>query len=366
MDLTAEKLENLEPKYSQECYTVRVGSHRILTIATLCHDTATKWIKEVEKFYRNKPGPFLVGLSTSTDTEKTKYYGCKSTDPKKIPYDLIQLCIGSNCLIYQLPNSDNYYAPIAFESFFANPNVIAVGVDMASVAKKLYWNHDIQVLNKMDVNELAVKAVKGAGGKKEYPGLERCRLDLAVEAVCGRDVYVVRPGKEVKWYVEKDDPRLFWKRTEELTIEKVKYATLDAYFSYRVGVEALALLKIRGSVSAPAGSSSSKKKKMKMNDKKKKIVNLIPKSAAAAEKQQCMVNGDDDYFFVVFPNENTSIPQFVRVFRTPCSCWQGEGVLQWGPRRVCEKPNLQWGPVLALCSVHSAHTFSAGSSEGGF
>ncbi|KAH7853387.1 hypothetical protein Vadar_001821 [Vaccinium darrowii] len=269
MELTAEKLEN---NAGHESYRVHVGSHRILSITTRCHDTATKWIKEVQKCHRNKPGPLLVGLSASVESGS---YGRRAsnstTDPKKLPYDFLQLSIGSHCLIYHLPDPYNNKALKTFKSFFADDNVIAVGVDMTSVTNKLEQIHEIKVSNPMDLNEMAVQALKitSTTGGKEYHGLARCSLDRLAEVVCGSDVYVIRPESELEWYVNKELD-IFSGRSPEITDEKVMFSTLDAYFCYLIGLELLR--KIGSSVSSSSASSSSSKKKKskkKMNKNKK-------------------------------------------------------------------------------------------------
>lgn len=266
MDLTAVKLKNEDINYSHEDYTVHVGTHRILTVTTRCYYTATKWITEVQKFYRNKSGPLLVGLHPSTNTLNPTYYRENTTtNPKKIPYDLLTLCIGSNCLLYHLPNPYDYNTPNAFLDFFANPNVIVVGVNMSSFAKKLDEIHEIKITHKMDLNEMAERVM--VGGKKEYPGLGGCSLDRLAEVVCGGDVWVDRPEGEVEWYVD-DGRRWFYCGGDgaELTCEKVKYATLDAYFCYMVGDELLR--KMRESASSASSSSKKEKKKNKKKSEK--------------------------------------------------------------------------------------------------
>lgn len=137
-DVTAAKRDNLDPTYTKtrfkyHSYTVFIGPTNIATIVTIGHDTAAKWLKQIEKIYRKKTGPVIVGLSTSTHGGAAHSSDGKiCTDPKKIPYDLLQIAVGCQCLIYVLKGETK-----PFRSFFKNPNVIAVGVDIASVAKKL-------------------------------------------------------------------------------------------------------------------------------------------------------------------------------------------------------------------------------------
>ncbi|KAI8532861.1 hypothetical protein RHMOL_Rhmol11G0247600 [Rhododendron molle] len=100
--------------------------------------------------YRTETGPVIGGLSTSTHGGAARSSNGKiCTDPKKIPYDLLQIAVGCQCLIYELRGETK-----PFRSFFKNPNLIAVGVDIASVAKKLDEFHNIQISNMLDLADL--------------------------------------------------------------------------------------------------------------------------------------------------------------------------------------------------------------------
>jgi len=101
---------------------------------------------------------------------------------------------------------------------------------MRSVTKKLEVEAGIKfgrVADLMEIGEerMGVKIMRFCRG-----------LDELAKAVLGSEVRLVRPDeKQIEWFTERSS--CWW--YEELTDEKVKYATVDAYLSYMTGYQLL-------------------------------------------------------------------------------------------------------------------------------
>ncbi|XWS36060.1 hypothetical protein CRYUN_Cryun20dG0050900 [Craigia yunnanensis] len=254
MEISVEKIEGIKDSdYFYEAYNIQVENHRILTIVTYCEVTVTKWIKDAKKSYNSKSlsKTVIVGLSVEREYDEYSRYGLRDT-----PFQLLHLCIGSHCLLYHLANPYDYdYFPNKFlNSFLSDPKVVVVGMGIKEKASKLEREFGVKLKNAVDLNELAVK-----GMKRDELDLGRYDLDRLAKAVLGKHVDVVRPEKNVEWFV-------MGKRyccCDELTKEKVLFTTVDAYLCFWIGSELFDM--ILGIDSSAAGSSKkSKKKKEKM------------------------------------------------------------------------------------------------------
>ncbi|THG06917.1 uncharacterized protein LOC114286796 [Camellia sinensis] len=260
MEVTVTKCEeqdcDCDLHYYYDAYTVFVGEHRILTISTANYITTTRWIKEVQKTYRHKHGPLIVGVCVDRQSLNFTSNGLEDS-----PYDLLQLCIGSHCLIYRFSDPYCYRIPKSLQEFFDDRRVIAVGMDMVSVAKKLERNHEIKVANPMDLNSMAVK-----GLRRDDLDLLHYGLNRLARVVLGKHVYVFRPCRyKVEWFQKYDGGNYNW-YNPHLSHEKVKFATSEPYLCYLIGSKLLGMM----NCSSSASSSSSKKKTKKKNSKKKK------------------------------------------------------------------------------------------------
>ncbi|CAK9152852.1 unnamed protein product [Ilex paraguariensis] len=247
MEMSVEKHEEYDYHYKYDYhyrydgYTVYVGDHRILTIYTESYDTATKWLKEVRKIHcNNKHNTLLVGVYVDRQFLSYERHGLKDS-----PYDLISLCIGSHCLIYRLLHPEHYRTPRILETFFTDPAVIAVGMNMVSVAKKLMWDHGIKFVNPVDLNTMAMK-----GMKRDDLDIGRYDLDRLAKVVLGKRWDIVRPKQPVEWY----------ERDEMLTVEKVMFVTVDTYFYYRIGSELLDMMNCLHPLPSSLKTKKNKKK----------------------------------------------------------------------------------------------------------
>ncbi|KAA8549038.1 hypothetical protein F0562_000722 [Nyssa sinensis] len=138
--------------------------------------------------------------------------------------------------------------------------VIAVGMDMFNVAKKLDRDYQIKIRNPIDLNCMAVK-----GLRRDDLDLGRYDLDRLATTVLGKHVDVIRPENKVEWY-----DRRFFRYDRLLTLEKVKYATVDPYLCFLIGSELLDVIGPERLHLIDASASVEKKKKKKQKTKKKK------------------------------------------------------------------------------------------------
>ncbi|XP_070013794.1 uncharacterized protein [Nicotiana sylvestris] len=223
-------------EWDYDPYTVYVGEHRILTLFSECYQTTTKWFQDLQKSTaNNKHGCLLVGVCADRNPDlmhwdiDTRRY----PNPEKTPYHLLQLCIGSQCFLYRLPHPHYEHIPKALIAFFANPRVIAVGMNMRAVIKRLEDDHGIKFANPVDLNVLAVK-----GMKRDDLDLGRYDLDRLAKAVLGKHWDVIRPDERVQWFSRW---RSHW-WNDTLDLKKVEYATVDPYLCFMIGSELLDML----------------------------------------------------------------------------------------------------------------------------
>ncbi|MED6168592.1 hypothetical protein PIB30_012859, partial [Stylosanthes scabra] len=246
------EVENYDLTYRHLPYTVYVNDHRILNVYTTSPLTLSRWLTDLLKS-TPKNNPVLVGVTAEhQSTEYTK------RGVKDHPYDYISLCVGSHCLIYPLPEPDDYnYAkrnPKPLRDFFANPRVIAVGMEIEKMKTKLEKHHQIELKKAMDLRAMAVEGLKEEGEKLD---LRRYDLDKLAKTVLGKHVDVVRPEKKVEWY----DETYYWYNSmySEMTEEKVMFITIDTYLCYLIGLELNDLIHGNGSDKSQDSCKSKKK-----------------------------------------------------------------------------------------------------------
>ncbi|PRQ31342.1 putative ribonuclease H-like domain-containing protein [Rosa chinensis] len=247
-EITEPEVIRVYTEYLHDLFTIHVDSKRILTVLTDNEAVASKWLKE----------------------QHSPFYGSRPYDETDQTFDLLTLCVGSHCLMYELPGpeyrpwwSDELPyddAPKVFKAFFQNPRVVVLGTSMAKVAKRLEARHGIQIKNAVDLNQLAVK------------GMQRHDLDLArydfeklTMTVLGKEFDVIKPER-VYWYRRQaycNRWGIFYREDcDRLTSEKVMFTTVDAY------LRLIMCFKLLEAMDGPGESSSSNKKKKKKTKKK--------------------------------------------------------------------------------------------------
>ncbi|XP_025617224.1 uncharacterized protein [Arachis hypogaea] len=237
-------------------YTVYADDQRVLCINTTSSQTLSKWLTNLFKSTL-KNTPIIVGITAQHQFTKYTKRGVKDHG-----YDFISLCVGSHCLLYLLlQQPDSYKAkqnPSPLCDFFANPTVIAVGMEIEKVKAKLEKHHGIELKKALDLRAMAVEGMKEVGEKVD---LWRYNLDTLVKTVLGKHFDVVRPEEKLDWYDEKSSCCYY----NVYTDEKTMFITIDTYLCYLIGFELHGM--IHGHEAGKKSQDSSRSKK-KVNKKK--------------------------------------------------------------------------------------------------
>ncbi|KAF5744225.1 hypothetical protein HS088_TW08G00823 [Tripterygium wilfordii] len=258
MEISVEHLTDELSSNVYDTYTVYVEGHRILV--TVVHSehaaSAGKWLKEALKIQNTRlRDTVVVGVIAGHDL----HYGFLNKDLRTTPYDLIQLCIGSHCLLYFLPWK--YKAKETglkfMNNFLSQPKVFAVGMNIKVVAKRLEQDFHVKVENPVDLNELAVR-----GMNRDDLDLVRYDLDRLAKLVLGKGFDVERPNYYLEWYYRRRWVvlgELFYH--EELNPEKVKFASVDTYFCFLIGSQLLETIHLKKKNENKAAEKKKSKKK---------------------------------------------------------------------------------------------------------
>lgn len=176
-------------------YDVTCFGHRVRTIVTSCATVVTSWINHIKS---NNTQPLIVGL----DTEWLN------------PIATLQLCVGPNCLIYQLIHSP--CIPSTLEDFLRDPHCKFSGVGIAGDSKRLERDYDLRLECMVDVSKVAAE-------------MEKARPNAGLKEVA---------MKVLGWEMEKCKEITLSKWDKEvLDKRQVLYACIDAFVSYHIGKE---------------------------------------------------------------------------------------------------------------------------------
>ncbi|XP_077252548.1 3'-5' exonuclease-like [Tasmannia lanceolata] len=127
---------------------------------------------------------------------------------------ILQLCVESRCYIFQLLYFDRMSQSL--KSFLADPKITFVGVGIGGDVRKLERDYGLECRKYVELGKLAASVY----GNPCLIGYSL--VDLAREVV-GLDIVKPSTVTQRNW-----NERL-------LTEEQVKYATIDAYVSFRIG-----------------------------------------------------------------------------------------------------------------------------------
>ncbi|KAI3680339.1 hypothetical protein L2E82_50442 [Cichorium intybus] len=187
-------------------YDVNFFQDTILTMVTSTPSFVDSWISDIERLHRHN----LHSLIVSLDIEWRPNY---SRDCKN-PVATLQLCVGCNCLIFQILHSP--IIPWSLCNFLRNPYYTFAGVGIDEDVKKLQEDYYLLVARAVDVRALAamkyrVKELKNAGLKELTRRVFRKEMSKpkAVTMSCWDD--------------------------QKLTPTQVQYACIDAFLSFEIG-----------------------------------------------------------------------------------------------------------------------------------
>ncbi|KAM7254236.1 hypothetical protein ACFE04_031918 [Oxalis oulophora] len=197
-------------------HTVQIDKVKILTMVTESDQVMAKWLKEAKRFTNNTKRPNTIVVTLSG-------HNVKAPEPRR-PFDLLVLSVASSCFMF-LPDqecaSGYEYVPrlsprskILLEDFLQSRNVTVVGVGIETLVKKMDMLHGITIANAVDLRELAEKHEIW---DKDLGGLSM--------SVLGKNL---PEQKKIHWWLSG------WYGPDDLTPEKVMYATAEAYFTFQI------------------------------------------------------------------------------------------------------------------------------------
>lgn len=189
---------------NQNIFTVSFLGQLIETTVTDKAAVADAWIRNIRSTYNGQQ--IIVGLDSEWRPNHVPIFSNKTA--------VLQLCIGTKCLVLQLFYLDNI--PQSLRSFLGDANVTFVGVEVARDAAKLRDEYGLPYARVADVRELAMKRWPFMFNRK--PGLK----DIALKVV---NLSMPKP---------KNVCRSDW-QSRVLDDLQIEYACIDAYASYRIG-----------------------------------------------------------------------------------------------------------------------------------
>ncbi|KAF8675812.1 hypothetical protein HU200_047302 [Digitaria exilis] len=208
-----------------EVIEVTFGDDVIPTTVTSSGDAVEGWLAEV-RAAAAAPSDLIVGLDV-------EWRPSRRSDQN--PVATLQLCVGRRCLIFQLLHADRI--PRALSEFLGDRGVRFVGVGVEADAERLSEDHELDVVNAVDLRGLAAEVM----GR---PDLRQAGLRAVVDAVMG--VNLVKPQRVTmsRW------------DASCLSYEQIRYACIDAFVSFEVGRRLLTGEAKAADPAVPAGEAS--------------------------------------------------------------------------------------------------------------
>ena len=192
--------KNIEHNFSDRRFYVSKGGLRIKTMVTSNPSTVVAFIRFIWKKYLNHAKHRVVGL----DCEYTSYVHKK--ERRKLPLEkqgvlvnqepqraaVLQLCVGKNCLVYQLYQAHaRGCIPPLLRWFLTNDTIMFVGAAIGNDIKKLEF-YNLGITNAVDLQQLGIKVHNHKEG--QLLSLEKLAKKVAkiklnkdkIASVCGR------------------------------------------------------------------------------------------------------------------------------------------------------------------------------------
>lgn len=174
-------------------------------LKTIAHTAVAvdAWIGNIKRLYKSS----IVGLDT-------EWFKDRYTDTVKI--GILQLCVEDQCLIVQMWRLTS--KPSSLAEFLMDDNYTFAGCEVGGDLKKLQVEFGLHCARSMDLTSLAKEL--WTKKYKQSPSLKNLAHDVL--------------GLEME--KDKKITRSNW-RVYRLTSEQIEYAALDAYASYKLGVQ---------------------------------------------------------------------------------------------------------------------------------
>ncbi|MCL7028070.1 hypothetical protein MKW94_017612 [Papaver nudicaule] len=197
-------------------YNVFYYNTEIVTTVTHSASVVDDWIHDVYDAFPSKLDNLIVGLDIEWRRTRTR-----STRNRVA---VLQLCVGRRCLIFQFSCCDGI--PKSLDVFLGNKKFIFVGVGTDSHARKLQVDSSLEVARTEELGSLAAyKLADTFKDSSESRKFHDAKLKQLAKDVLNREL----PAKD---YIEWSN----WGR-DFLSDEQVEHACLDAFVSYKLGVD---------------------------------------------------------------------------------------------------------------------------------
>ncbi|KAF4372953.1 hypothetical protein CsatB_008501 [Cannabis sativa] len=245
-----------------------LGGGRILlftvhTVWAEIEDDAKKWVSYIQKLFRKRRRIILAlsadrSLNYPNGNFNTLIYNKK--DHKDQPYELLQICIEDQCLIYKLDSIGQKFNPKVLKDLLHDSRVTVVGVGIENVARRLEEDHGWFMPKVVELRDLAAQAqaqtkaqkadIQGStsghdNGKKIMTkkvmmmkrNFSRFGIAKLAKVVLGKEMNIVKPTN-IRWWSVSDNfnrpPRF---HSEDL----IKYATVEAFLISQMGTKLIIL-----------------------------------------------------------------------------------------------------------------------------
>ncbi|KAI3841465.1 hypothetical protein MKX03_019448 [Papaver bracteatum] len=193
-------------------FKVRYYNDKIHTTVTHTESIVERWIDLVYKSIAYKLGNLVVGL----DIKRVR---------NNEEVDVLQLCDGHRCLIFQFFGCDKDQVPQSLVYFLNDHKIKFVGAGIDRVADKLLVDYGLSISTTEDLGRLA-------DNKLGTRGLYQAELNSLVNIVLGKHLHHQPKFTRIAFSR--------WDR-DYLKNEQVEYACLDAYASFELGLYLLPL-----------------------------------------------------------------------------------------------------------------------------
>ncbi|KAI3953137.1 hypothetical protein MKW92_045696 [Papaver armeniacum] len=197
---------------THQSYTVKFHSDEINTVLTQTASVVDDWMSKLYQDFGSALNNLIVGF----DVEWRPNFH-KNQENK---VSIMQLCVGSRCLIIQLMYLDKM--PKSLIDFLGNPSFTFVGVGINEDVEKILCDYELGVGNTLDLRVLAAQ-------KLNKIELKKMGLRDLTEAVLGLNM--VKPKKVTmsRW------------DAEYLTYDQVLYACLDVVVAFKMAKHLMAM-----------------------------------------------------------------------------------------------------------------------------
>ncbi|KAL3737318.1 hypothetical protein ACJRO7_026137 [Eucalyptus globulus] len=245
MESQKEEMKAMEVQLEKDpsrkhAFDVIIGDRFFLSVAVAGDpegDPIVKdWVQQVHKSHRKgkKGEAVVVGISA----ERSRNYAnalytryMRTPGSKDNPYDLLQLCAGNQCLLYELDPS--HPIPKVLKDFVHDSRIFGVGVE--AMAKELEREYGLTMRKPVELRKVAEKSKEVSLG---YVDFRKKNLEQLARIVLGAEAEVARPRK-IKWQMHDKYGPGAWDYDIRLSDELIKHASIDAFLACKMGTKLL-------------------------------------------------------------------------------------------------------------------------------